>query len=180
MRTGLLISIVSVGLSLAIAVILHTISRDYEYAPVNRSVVSSDEIPKAELQIDKRIAGFVRSSGTTEPGNVEVRAIFVNPVMEMREDKLVFQIAFNTHSVNLANYDITRKVVIEDSRGRAVTEGFQWEELHNMAYHHVLGFLTVPDLKEKSLMAKDVEWIKLVLRGIPKIERREFKWDVPG
>lgn len=178
MRTGQWISIVAVGLSLATAVGLHLISKDYEYVPERRSVMSTDPIPKEELEIDERIASSVRFSGAIEPGNVEVQAIFLNPINETKEDYLAFQISFNTHSVNLANYDITKEVVIEDSKGRVVAEGFKWEEIHNRGYHHVLGVLTVSDLKdEKSLMAKDVEWIKLIIKGIPKIKTREFKWE---
>ncbi len=182
MRTGQWISIVAVGLSLAAAVGLHLISRDYEYVPVGRNARSSNPIPKAELKIDEeRLARSVRSSGAVEPGNVEVQAIFLNPVGETKEGYLAFQISFNTHTVNLANYDITKKVVIEDSKGRVVAEGFKWEEIHNRGYHHVLGVLTVSDLKdEKSLMATDVQWIKLVLKGIPKIQSREFKWEELG
>ncbi len=172
------IAIITVVVSLLIAAGLHWASRDYEFTPrVEKELALKEDQPQPD--ISKRLVSLVRTTGSIEPGNVEIQAIFLNPVQQLPENRLVFQIAFNTHSVNLTDYDITKKAVIEDSEGRVITEGFKWKQTHNQGYHHIMGLLTVPDLRDKgSLTGKDVKWIKLVVKGVPKIAKREFRWDL--
>ncbi len=48
----------------------------------------------------------------------------------------------------------------------------------NQGYHHIMGYLIVQEQESAgSLIGENVQWIKLVLRGIPKIEQREFVWE---
>ncbi len=57
-------------------------------------------------------------------------------------------------------------------------ESIQWKPEHNQSYHHIMGYLIVQEQESAgSLIGENVQWIKLVLRGIPKIEQREFVWE---
>ena len=41
-----------------------------------------------------------------------------------------------------------------------------------------MGYLIVPEQESSgSLIGENMQWIKLVLRGIPKFEQREFVWE---
>ena len=69
--------------------------------------------------------------------------------------------------------------MVEDSNGRVIRDGFEWKVTHSQGYHHILGILTVPNWTGgESLTAGEVEWIRLVLKGIPNLETREFRWEI--
>ncbi|HEC61492.1 MAG TPA: hypothetical protein ENI27_04490 [bacterium] len=177
MKKSSWIAVISVVFSLSVALSLHWFSKDYEFTPRRREPVPQNRI--AETRPDAGITRFVRTSGFVEPGNVEVQAVFLNPVEDLEDDQLVFQIAFNTHSVDMAGYDITQWALVENSKGRVIRAGFKWKVIHIQGYHHVSGILTVPNLiGRESLTAGEVEWIRLVLKGIPNLETREFHWEI--
>lgn len=177
MRKSSWIAVISVGFSLSVALSLHWFSEDYEFTPRRREPVPQNRI--SENRPDTGITRFIRTSGFVEPGNVEVQAVFLNPVKDLEDDQLVFQIAFNTHTVDLAGYDITQRAIVEDSMGRVIRDGFKWKVIHSQDYHHISGILTVPNLNEgEPLTAGEVEWIRLVLKGIPNLETREFQWEI--
>ncbi len=171
------IAIITVVVSLLTAAGLHWASRDYEFTPRVEKELALKEV-QPQPYILERLSRLVRTTGSVEPGNVEIQAVFLNLVQQLPENRLVFQITFNTNSVNLTDYDITKKAVIEDSKGRVISEGFKWKQTHNESSHHIMGLLMVPDLGDKgSLTGKDVKWIKLIIKGVPIIENREFRWD---
>ncbi len=112
---------------------------------------------------------------------VEIQVIFLNPIQKSGDENLIFQIALNMHSINLASYDIAKKVVLEDSSGRTITDGFYWKPFHNIK-GHLEGILVVPiqakgQKNEFSSTSDNVEWIKLTIKGVPQIEVREFLWE---
>lgn len=178
MRTINWVVIITFVFSLLIAAGLDLISGDYEFVP-NQQITAEKMEQNHQINPSKEmVEKFLRTSGTSEPGNVEVQVVFLNPLQKLNNDYLIFQIALNSHYVNLSNYDITKNAVIKDSSGRIIVEGFTWKQIHNNKGHHLMGVLMVPDLKsELSLTKDDLEWIKLVIKGIPNIEYREFHWD---
>ncbi len=172
-----------VGLALGMAGALHWMSTDYEFTPrrdpMSRSLSQGSQAHAGE---QSPVAEFTQTTGAVEPGNVQIQADFLNNAKRGLEDHLVFRLSLNTHSVSLDTYDIGALATVEDSRGRAITEGFSWTETHNASSHHVMGFLAVPDLDDgQSMLADDVQWVKLVIKGIPAVPNREFRWSrTPG
>ncbi len=166
------------GTTILVAVLLHFVSSDYEFSPAeNRSTLSKVAPPQAVMPTDQALQ-LLRVTGAAEPGNVEVQALFLNLLQPTNESILVFQISLNTHSVSLRDVDIAKQAHIENSEGMLIRSGIRWKLEHNEGYHHIMGYLIVPEHEnEGSLIGENVQWIKLVLRGIPKIERREFVWE---
>ncbi len=166
------------GTAILVAVLLHFASGDYQFSPAeNRSKLSNIAPPKALLPTNQPLQ-LLRVTGAVEPGNVEVQALLLNLLQPPKESILVFRIALNTHSVGLRNVDIAKQAHIENSKGMMIRSGIRWKPEHNQGYHHIMGYLIVPEQESAgSLIGENVQWIKLVLRGIPKIERREFIWE---
>ncbi len=178
-RKNSLIAIISISLALSTALILHVVSSDYSFTPRPLIVEKDDTVVPREFIPPEELAKHVRSTGTTEPGNVEVQALFLNLIMDTDDENLVFQLAFNTHSVNLADYDIAEEVYLENSKGMQIKKDFTWNVTQKDSAHHIMGFLTVPDRSNgEPFLSDDTEWIKLVLKRIPTIEKREFQWRV--
>lgn len=177
------IAITFFGFSLITAVALGLISRDYEFVPGSQeSERSNNQTGQIEIP-GEVISKFLRTSGNLDPGNVEVQVLFLNPIQNIEDDKLIFQVTLNTHSVNLAGYDITKKAVLEDSNGRTITEGFYWKQIHNNKGHHLMGILVFPAQATEqnngnTATVGAVEWIKLTIKGLPGTENREFQWDI--
>ena len=174
----------AVGFSLLIAVLLHWKSADYRYEPAReRRIAAPAAEPPPELPPtgppSREVLELLRSSGSTAPGDVEVQAICLNPLLDGRipEGLLAFQLVFNTASVDLTALDIPRKVRLEDGKGRGISSGWEWRITHTAGFHPLAGVLVAPDLKgERSLRGGDGQWLKLILRGIPKVKYREFVW----
>ncbi len=170
------------GAAVLVAVLLHFASGDYEFSPAeNRSSLTKVAPPQAVIPTDQSLQ-LLRVTGAAEPGNVEVQALLLNLLQPTEEEPvLVFQIALNTHSVSLRDVDIAKLAHIENSEGVMIRSGIRWNPEHNEGYHHIMGYLIVPEQEsEGSLIGENVQWIKLILRGIPKIERREFVWERTG
>jgi hypothetical protein len=166
------------GTTILVAVLLHFASGDYEFLPEETKSTRSNVVPPPTVIPTDQALQLLRVTGATEPGNVEVQALLLNLLQPTEEPILVFQIALNTHSVSLRNVDIAKQAHIENSEGMMIRSGFRWKPEHNEGYHHIMGYLIVPEQESTgSLIGENVQWIKLVLQGIPKIERREFVWE---
>jgi hypothetical protein len=169
------------GFSLNTAIVLGILSRDYSFMPDSQIYESSSQNGKIDLP-GEMIDELWRTSGNLDPGNVEIQVLYLNPIQKIDDEKIIFQIALNTHSVNLTSYDITKKVVLEDSNGRTIKDGFYWEPVHGNKSNHIMGILVVP-IKAKGQREKfssnsdKTDWIKLTIKGIPQIEIREFLWE---
>ena len=123
-----LIVIISICLAFSTALVLHFISSDYDFNPQPIIVKNDDPTIPPEFFSPEVLAENVRSTGTIEPGNVEVQALFMNLLMDTEHD-LVFQLAFNTHSVNLTDYDIAKEVYLENSKGIQIKTDFTLTKL---------------------------------------------------
>lgn len=79
---------------------------------------------------------------------------------------LEFEVAFNTHSVDL-NYDFATLAVLRSDAGDEVA-ALKWDG--PIGGHHVFGVLSFPALKSRG------QTITLVLRGIADVPERTFEW----
>jgi hypothetical protein len=166
------------GITILAALLLHFSSDDYEFSPAETKLKFSEVAPAPTVIPTEQELQLLRVTGAAEPGNVEVKALLLNLLHPTEEPILVFQIALNTHSVSLQSVDLAKQAHIENSEGMMIRTGIRWKTEHNQGYHHMMGYLIVPDDKSSgSLIGDDVQWIKLVLRDIPMIEQREFVWE---
>jgi hypothetical protein len=96
--------------------------------------------------------------------------IEVRPLnLDRPEDTLHFQVAMNTHSVEL-NYDLTRLAVLRTDRGDEVTP-LQWDGAQGG--HHVNGTLYFPTID-----LKGAQWAEMVIRDVAGVPERTFRWEL--
>lgn len=88
---------------------------------------------------------------------------------ESNRNQLVFQIAMNTHSVDLSQYDLARLADISIG-GEAQNQNFEWESLNNDS-HHIMGILTW-----KEELEEIPENLTLIIKDIDQITSRTFSW----
>lgn len=95
--------------------------------------------------------------------SVEVELIGFDPKEPVR-----FQITFNTHQGDL-NFDLTKISFLVDDNGKEYPP-LEWQG--GSGGHHLSGVLVFPVLSGNQKM------IKLIMRDIYGINKREFKWDL--
>ncbi|MCM3668956.1 hypothetical protein M3181_08070 [Mesobacillus maritimus] len=83
---------------------------------------------------------------------------------------LVFEIAMNTHSVDLNQYDLASLAEISFGDDEK-KQNFEWESLSNDS-HHMMGSLTW-----KGELEEIPENLTLILKDIDQISSRTFKWE---
>lgn len=84
-------------------------------------------------------------------------------------DKVVFEIVMDTHSVDLLQYEIDNVAEVSiDKKASAV--GTVWEPSSNDS-HHVIGYLTWSGERNE-----DYKQISLTLKNIDNIPERVFSW----
>lgn len=186
MKGFILTASAAVGLSLAVAAGLHQVSRDYRFEPTAGERERKTQGPAhpgsgstaTQDPSLMKMAEMVRVSGSLEPGDVKVQAIFLNPVQEEIPEKLlVFQLIFDTMGTDLGGLNITERTILRNSKGRTISGGYTWRQIHNHGQNHLMGLLAAHDLEGgESLIGRDVEWIELVILGLPENEHRTFRW----
>lgn len=93
--------------------------------------------------------------------------------IEEGDGLLIFDVAMNTHSVDLDQYDLGELAVLRDDTGN---------EYHPVSWdaapggHHRSGTLTfpVPD----SLSQGETKYVEIMIRDIADIEARVLKWEL--
>jgi hypothetical protein len=132
--------------------------------PMQRSTEASEEL-----------SSVLRESGSMNPGGVVVQALFLNQLQEIVDDFLLFQIVFDSVDVDMADFDISKNAVVEDSAGRRVEAGITWRPIHELGYHK-MGILIAPGWSREDLLSEDTAWIQLSIKGIPAEQTRTFIW----
>jgi hypothetical protein len=109
-------------------------------------------------------------SKTDSHGAVTVIAKWLNS--GLNEDELKFNIIMSTHSVNLDPYDVANSAeVYIDSN---LVQSLMKIEKEGGG-HHIVQNLTVP-ISQSSTDIKKAKSVKLVLKNLDNIPRREFIW----
>lgn len=124
--------------------------------------------------IPTRPASSNRSERTFPPrvsnaGQVVIEVIPLN--LNQPEETLHFQVAMNTHSVELG-YDLAQLAVLRTDRGDEVS-GLRWDG--GRGGHHVNGTLYFP------VMDLDgARWVELVIQDVANVPERVFRWEMKG
>jgi len=115
------------------------------------------------------------SSGTTqtnEGGQVSIAATWQGGGAET-----IFNVAMNTHAVDLDGYDLKQFAVLRIDGGREVQPA-RWEA--PKGGHHRSGTLTFPATGADGtpLIAAGARTIELVIRDVAGVPERSFRWTI--
>lgn len=107
---------------------------------------------------------------TSEGGQVSVAVTWSGP-----ESGLIFDVAMNTHSVELDGYDLQQLAVLRTDQGQEVKPS-AWDAPEGG--HHRAGTLTFPDQGPdgRPVLNPEVRTITLVIRDIAGVAERSFQW----
>lgn len=112
---------------------------------------------------------------TNEEGAVSVAITFLNPV-ENNNDYWVFEMAINTHSVNLDQYDFHKltSLSIDD---KTFHDEFVFEK--EGIGHHITYNIKVPKIIDgNKIITKESKNLILYLKDIDGIPLRTYEWDL--
>ncbi|HCX64660.1 MAG TPA: hypothetical protein DHN33_05570 [Eubacteriaceae bacterium] len=107
--------------------------------------------------------------------SVTVGVAFKNPE-EKDEDYFNFEVALNTHSVDLDGYDLSKMTSLNVGDEIEITKDIQWTMVEGGG-HHVSGTIKVPRQYEgEKIDYKDKEYIRLEIMKLDGINSRVFEW----
>ncbi len=156
-------SLAAIGIAVLIAAIVITGCSTALTAQVKDSVsaapltYSPDKVPANGL-VQKSTGGAV---------SIDVKWLGVD------NDKLVFDVSMDTHSVDLDQYNLGSLSVLLDEQGKQYIPT-SWES--PSGGHHRNGTLTfaTPD----SLSQGKTKYVELIVRDVAGVGERVFKWEV--
>ena len=107
---------------------------------------------------------------TDEGGQVTIAA-----TLQRSDAETVFNVAMNTHAVDLDGYDLKQLAVLRIDGGREV-QPTTWEA--PKGGHHRSGTLTFPATGADGtpLIASGAHTIELVIRDVAGVPERSFRW----
>ncbi len=85
------------------------------------------------------------------------------------EDTLHFQVAMNTHSVEL-DYDLTQLALLRTDQGVEVRP-ILWDG--GRGGHHVYGVLFFP-----AVDLSNARWVEVIIRDVAGVPERRFRWEL--
>ncbi len=91
-------------------------------------------------------------------------------------EELVFEIALDTHSVDLDQYDLAELSKVYLGEEILIEEGLTWKVSYGGG-HHIVGILTV-DLSQVSWDLAAIESIALEIVDLDNVPKRSFFWDL--
>lgn len=106
----------------------------------------------------------------SEGGQVSVEVTWLGPAAGP-----VFEVAMNTHSVDLDGYDLAKLAVLRTDKGQEVRPS-RWDA--PAGGHHRRGTLAFPDKAPDGgpLIGPNTAWIELVIRDVAGVPERVFRW----
>ena len=103
---------------------------------------------------------------THSGGGVTVKVTYLNP---QDTDNAQFQVALDTHSVNLDSYDLKNLSLLRDDAGQS----YPPTQVENKGSGHHREFTLI--FPKPSAGTKRLEF---VIQDIAKVEERSFRWDL--
>ncbi|MGE5262146.1 MAG: hypothetical protein ACM3S0_02085 [Acidobacteriota bacterium] len=132
-------------------------------APTATSPAASN--PAASSASKSSTAAFEPQSNAGGSVTVDVK-----PTTLMVGEPVVFDVAMNTHSVDLAD-DLTKISILRDDAGREY-KATAWDGPGGGGHHRE------GSLKFAALTTKP-KYVELVIKGLAQVPERVFKWDLP-
>lgn len=128
------------------------------------------------LPNDEIFEEYERLFRVDQQGEVVVGVTYLNPV-ENDDDYLNFEIAMDTHSVNLDLYDLSTMIKLNVGNQLVIKENINWEVLSGGG-HHVYGIVRVSKSSLQELDYKNIEFIEMEIMDLDNIKSRKFRWDM--
>ncbi|SNS08969.1 hypothetical protein SAMN05446037_10042 [Anaerovirgula multivorans] len=110
---------------------------------------------------------------TSTGGNIEIGVFFKNPLID-NNDNLVFDIALNTHSVDLAQYkELNNFIELKTEDDVIIKDELIWKADKEDS-HHMSGTLKIKNsYNGNPIYTENTEYLNLVFRNIGSINERE-------
>ncbi len=164
-----------------------------EYGVVNLSYIHNmSAVPcinygdRLELEVldTSGRARVIRTAARTltqinEGGGVEIGVTLLNVDALYSGEDILFEVAMNTHTVNLDQYRMDDISYLRDNKGR-LFKAKAWESPKGGG-HHRFGILRFPgrDSDGKEIIGSDDRYFEVVIKGVGGIEERVFRWELP-
>lgn len=109
---------------------------------------------------------------TDERGSVEVVVLYLNPLQQEQTQDLSFEVTLDTHSANLAQYDMKKSSFLRVDGGPEI-KASEWIKPGGGG-HHLAGTLIFksPDTSADKIL-------ELVIKTVGEVEERIFQWKLP-
>lgn len=109
-------------------------------------------------------------------GAVDIAVQFYNPDKNV-DDYWIFQVAMDTHSVDLDLIDLQKSIYFIDGNGKIIEEGFKVKK--SGSGHHVSQYVELPKhIDGADTIYKEFKSFKMVFKNIDGIEKTELEWDM--
>ncbi len=148
-------------LSLAFIIVLIIVVYSMFKSGNNATALTSGNQPAAVQQSNGKFSPQVN-----EEANVSIE---VTPTVIEKGKDPQFQIAFNTHSVDLS-FDVTKITVLVDDKGNNYSAS-TWDG-SGPGGHHRNGTLSF----NKPL--SDIKYVELIIKDVGGVSERKFKWNI--
>lgn len=129
-------------------------------------------------------ARVVRTASRTlsrghQGGGVRVDVTLLNPDALYNGEDLLFEVAMNTHTVNLDVYRMEDLSFLRDERGR-VFKAKAWESPRGGG-HHRFGIVRFPgrDRDGRPIIQKDDRYIEVIITEVGGVGERILRWELP-
>ncbi len=146
--------------------------------------INRGDLLEVEVLNDTGKARVVRTDMRTlsrehEGGGVRVDVTLLNPEAIYTGEDLLFEVAMNTHTVNLDVYRMEDISFLRDERGR-VFKAKAWESPKGGG-HHRFGVLRFPgkDREGRPIVKEGDRYIEVVIRDVGGVAERVLRWDLP-
>lgn len=135
------------------------------------TIAPSTSEPVQEITPERTLPSFESESRLDEQGAVTVAVTPLN--LGNPEDTLDFEIAMNTHSVDLS-MDLAQLATLTTDTGKSV-EATAWDA--PSGGHHVSGTLSFPAAVDGAPLLEGVSTLTLTIRDVD-VPERVFVWDL--
>lgn len=109
-------------------------------------------------------------------GAVDLAVQFYNPDEDI-DDYWIFQVAMDTHSVDLDLIDLKSSIYFIGDNGLPIESGFKVKK--SGSGHHVSQYIELPKrINGQETILKDFKRFKMILKGIDGVEITELIWDM--
>ena len=127
---------------------------------------SYPDYPSSGYPVNKPTNGMVQSD---TGGSVTIDIEW----MPGKDNSLIFNVAMNTHSVNLDQYDLGKLAILRDATDNEY-QPLSWDS--TPGGHHRRGILifSLPD----SISNEETEYLEMVIRDVAGINERVLRWEL--
>ncbi len=112
-------------------------------------------------------------------GAVTIRATYLNPIKDVDEGELAFEIRMNTHSVDLDSYKMGELTFLKDDKDNIYTP-LGWFNPGGGGHHRfgVIRFSS-KDKEGKDIIDKNTKHITVIIKKVDNVKERNFQWSFP-